>query len=155
MTKIEELLYSMQKRLETEVPELRYIDKERGQLSEGSAEIEFPCVLLDIGEVTCTHEGGGVRMDNIGIVVTVACLRGSSGEDDGDPYTAVGWLERVDSALHGFTAGGFSPLSCTGIKKTVPGGGVECYELTCGTSRETGRRAGECVTVRNVEIEIR
>ena len=69
MTNIVKILSDIQERLVSALPELEYVDKDRGQLSDGNTEIKFPCALLDVKNIDFSLEGKGIRMADIQLVV--------------------------------------------------------------------------------------
>lgn len=134
------------------IPELEYIDKDRGQLSDDGADIAYPCALLDVKEVAYTQEGKGTRMADIQLAVTVAHSQDPSAEET---YNVIGLIEDTDNALHLFCVGDFTPLFCTGVKKMSANGGKECYEMTYRTFAEIGHDTGMTgMVVRDVDIDI-
>lgn len=150
---MEELLLNIQERLGYEIPELEYIGKDRGQLSDGNADIEFPCALLDLKNIDYTQEGNGTRMADIRLTVTVAHSQDPSTEEE---YNVIGLIEDTDTALHLFSVGDFTPLFCTEIKKIAASGGRECYEMTYRTFLEIGHDTGWTKNhIQNVKLDIK
>lgn len=150
---MEELLLNIQERLKHEIPELEYIGKDMGQLSDGNTEMVFPCALLDLKNIGYTQEGNGTRMADIRLAVTVAHSQDPS---TGKGYNAIGLIEDTDTALHLFAVGDFTPLFCTEIKKMTASGGRECYEMTYRTFLEIGHDTGWTKKhIQNVKLDIK
>ena len=147
MTNIKEILSNIQERLRTAVPELAYIDKDRGQLVYGSSAVQYPCALLDVGNIDYTLQGRGVRTADTQVLVTVADLpqttTSSQASEKEEAFRIMDLTERIHTALHLFTAGDYSPLCCTNLKKV------------CRTAFEIGYDTGETtMPMAEVKLEI-
>lgn len=142
MDQIKPILLDVQQRLGSEVPELAYVDKDWGQLSYEKPPVKWPCALLDVKNVTFTQEGRGVQMADTQIIVTVANMRlvasSLAAPKAEDAYRIIELLDRIHAALHLFTAGAYSPLFRTNLRKVVADSSKECYEMTYQTAFEVG-----------------
>lgn len=156
MTNIVKILSDIQERLVSALPELEYVDKDRGQLSDGNTEIKFPCALLDVKNIDFSLEGKGIRMADIQLVVTIAYRHDSSTDTADNTYKAIELLEHADKALHLFTAKEFTPLFCSGVKKTETHEDKECYEMTYRTFIEIAHDTGDSsIIVDDIELEVK
>ncbi len=101
-------------RLDTLVPELRYINHDLGQLEEPRPSVSWPCALLDFDEFEFTDVGGTLRQLGDGFVVIRLGLQQWSGTSN---LKATGIREKglqyyelerkVFDALHGWAPTGF------------------------------------------------
>jgi hypothetical protein len=101
----------IQNRLAQQVPALRYIDEDWGQLDyyEGHPPVQFPCALIDCGDIAVTQMGGRVMLDKISVVIRIADLRLSNTSNAAPQtqktaaYQLFETLQQVICALHGWT----------------------------------------------------
>lgn len=74
-----EIFIAVCDRLKTEVPQLRWIDAEEGQLNTGERPaVAFPCCLIDISYPSCETHMGGRQKINAQIQLRVAFQAGGS-----------------------------------------------------------------------------
>ena len=74
-----EIFIAVCDRLKTEVPGLRWIDAEEGQLNTGERPaVAFPCCLIDISYPSCKTHMGGRQKINAQIQLRVAFQAGGS-----------------------------------------------------------------------------
>ena len=74
-----EIFIAVCDRLKTEVPQLRWIDAEEGQLNTGERPaVAFPCCLIDISYPSCETHMGGRQKIKAQIQVRVAFQSGGS-----------------------------------------------------------------------------
>ena len=74
-----EIFIAVCDRLKTEVPGLRWIDAEEGQLNTGERPaVAFPCCLIDISYPSCETHMGGRQKINAQIQLRVAFQAGGS-----------------------------------------------------------------------------
>lgn len=159
MASIKEIFSDVQGRLETAVPELAYIDKDRGQLTLEKPAVEYPCALLDVRNIDYTQEGHGVQMADMQLIVTVADLRPTEvlpqTQQEEEAFRIIDLLERIHAALHLFSEGGYAPLFRTNLKKVETASPHESYEMTYQTAFEIGHDTGETAKrMTGVRLEI-
>lgn len=102
--------------LETEVPELIYIDKERGQLEkENELLVPKPAVLIAFLRFEWSDIGNGVKEGKGSIQIRTAIenyAESYSGSIDQDAAISFFELnEKIDNALEGFSGDNFSALA--------------------------------------------
>lgn len=128
MDEITTILLGVQDHLGESVPELAYVDKDWGQLSQEKPAVKFPCALIDLKDITFTQTGSGGQVADTQITVTVANLRLTSSSllapNKGDAYQIIGLLAKIHAALHLFSAGDYAPYSgrsCARSSRTAHG----------------------------------
>lgn len=109
---MKELLTDIQNRLLAEVPELKYVDMDWGQLDfyNPHPPVKFPCALIDINSVQWSNVLKKGQMGLATTVITVADLRlsntsGAAPQSQKDKAMEIfDVLEKIHIALHGWTA---------------------------------------------------
>lgn len=131
------IFLEVQQRIETEVPEIKWIDEDSGQL-EGYYErppVLFPCALIDFDDVDFEDLGTGMQMANgiIKIKVGFNPLHQTNNKTPMPVKTKA--LERFDllaklnAALHGWGGEKFTTLSR--IKQvSIKGSPLKIYEVS-------------------------
>lgn len=106
-------------RLKTEVPELRYIDQDFGQLENYTTmpPVSFPCVLIELGEFDFEDFAGKNTQQGQGMVLirfaTEAWSQSNNLATQQIRETALAYYDieqKIHLALHGWRATGFSKL---------------------------------------------
>jgi hypothetical protein len=130
----------IQNRLAQQVPALRYIDEDWGQLDyyEGHPPVQFPCALIDCGDIAVTQMGGRVMLDKISVVIRIADLRLSNTSNAAPQtqktaaYQLFETLQQVICALHGYTGSPdvYGRLVRTAGQRIRRKDGIKMYELT-------------------------
>lgn len=99
-----ELLISICDRLKSEVPSLRWIDAEEGQLEvRERPPVAFPCALVDISYISCKTYTGGRQQVKANVVIRVAFQRVTASSNASAPMPArLSALSRFDTlnAIH-------------------------------------------------------
>lgn len=108
-------------RLSTQVPALKMIDFDMGQLGvlemDVRPSVKFPCALIDISYPRCTDEGGGIQLVEPLIRIRLAFetpLPTDSNATEARRATALAVFDAVDlvySSLQGWSSGVLSDLS--------------------------------------------
>lgn len=132
-----EIMLSIQERL-AGISELKYIDKDWGQLNTAVPAVNFPCCLIDIESVNY-EDGRAMQNATATIVLTIANHRTVSSSvtapNKEKSYYLVELTEEVERKLHLFTNGNFAPLVRTSWKKIETGTTeYECYEMRYTTA---------------------
>lgn len=74
MGQFKDLLLSIQERLAT-VPELKYIDKDWGQLRYEQPAVKYPCALIDLEQAGFSETGKGGQLADVSVTITIADQR--------------------------------------------------------------------------------
>lgn len=110
-------------RLDAEVPELRFIDLDIGQLQMESPPVDFPCALVDISDVDYSSSGRGLQtaISTVTVSIGFQVLAPSdtrAPEDQRmlalDHYRIV---SKVAAALHGYGTDLFTPLCRVALRR--------------------------------------
>jgi hypothetical protein len=113
----------MRDRIAERIPELKYVDKDWGQLYAGPPPaVSFPCALVDVAGIDFTAMHGGRQRARGTFSVTVANLRTGSGSarspQKDDAFKTVELLQGVHNALHMWNGeGNWTPLIRTSLQK--------------------------------------
>lgn len=112
---MEKLIDAIFKQLRTEVPELRFIDINLGQLQLENPPVDWPCALVDVASVD--YQGGDMQSAETVLNVTLGFLvygpsnAGAAPELRQQAMQHYAILRQVAEALHGFRPEGFAPLN--------------------------------------------
>ena len=127
-------------KLEAEIPELRWIDQEEGQLSVPQPPVAFPCCLVDISYPSCETHMGGKQKIRAQVQLKVAFV--SNGQTNAAAPASVrekalkrlDTLNEIHQTLQWWNADGlFNPLRrirCVPEKRTD---GLKVYNVTYET----------------------
>lgn len=130
---------SIQAQLKEQVPDLKYIDKDWGQLDTEYPAVNWPCCLIDIESVEY-GDGRAVQTADATVLLTVADQRTASSSAGAAPaqvaeaYKTIDLAEAIDRKLHLFSNGSFAPLVRRSFKRIAAGTGYECYQMTYVTA---------------------
>lgn len=125
--------------LEAAVPELRYIDLDKGQAEEPGKwqGVDYPAALIDIAFPSCEDTDGRDQQCRVAITVRVVAERLI---DETCNTTPREWRERslrildtvqaVVEALQGFDCGLASNLSRTSQEAEIRGDGLKVYRIS-------------------------
>jgi hypothetical protein len=72
------LLQQLKNKIKAEVPEIRYINQDLGQLEEPRPPVTYPCVLIDMDEFDFSEVGNEPKQMADGFVIIRLCLQTSS-----------------------------------------------------------------------------
>lgn len=127
-----EIMLSIQDRISC-IDDLKYIDKDWGQLNTAVPAVNFPCCLIDIESVSY-DDGRDMQPATANIILTIANHRTVSSSvmapNREKSYYLVELTEAIERELHLFTNGNFAPLVRTSWKKVDTGTvEYECYEM--------------------------
>ncbi len=132
--------------LEREVPELRWIDEDEGQLAivpGARPPVDFPCCLLDIQYSSCRDITDTEQVVSPTVTLRVAFLAcGDTNSKVPGPLRRKA-LERLDvvarihACLQGWTAGDtISPMSRRSTRPSVTAAGIKVYTIIYDTTFE-------------------
>ena len=115
------IFLAIQNRL-SEIPALKYIDKDWGQLQYEQPPVKWPCALIDVANIDFKQLGRGCQQGEADITVTVANIRlvrsSSKAPMRGNAYATIDLLEEIHQALQLFSDGRhFSPLMRTNLQR--------------------------------------
>jgi len=131
------IFLSIQEKL-SEIPELKHIDKNWGQLLHEQPPVKFPCALLDITSVNYSQLGNLAQTANGVFEITIADLRltQSSGKAPRkqNAYSVFDIAESIHQLLHGYTNGEFQPLIRVSLQKLEATSGREVYKASYQTA---------------------
>lgn len=153
-----EILKSVQARLADAFPQVKYIDKDWGQLEQEVPAVGFPCILLDVERVEYTDMGGGWQLADATLTVTVANQRTNASSAHAPSaaknlsYYALELTEQVHRKLQGFHAAVYSPLTRTRFDKVASGARYECYEMRYETQYKCPPAPYSTAPVRHIKI---
>ena len=119
-----EIFIAVCDRLKTEVPQLRWIDAEEGQLNTGERPaVAFPCCLIDISYPSCETHMGGRQKIKAQIQLRVAFQAGGSTNAAAPKLVrehALSCMDTLDNTrlCNGGTAGTFSTrCAASGVRR--------------------------------------
>ena len=131
------IFLSIQEKL-SEIPELKHIDKNWGQLLYDQPPVKFPCALLDIAGVGYEQLGNLAQTGGGAVEITIANLyhTPSSGKAPRkeNAYAIFDIIEIVHQLLHGYTNGEYQPLIRTKLQKLDAAAGYEIYKVVYETA---------------------
>lgn len=156
-----DILLSIQAHLSNQFPGL-WVDKDWGQLNYAQPQVQWPCALIDIGDITYSQMGKGCQLADIQIAVTLANQRTASSSSTApnpeDAYRLVDLLDEVHDSLQFFRAGVSAPLFRTSQKKVFADSSIEAYQLIYQTQYVVGyTESGEtsdAIGPDNLEVKI-
>ena len=118
-----EIFIAVCDRLKTEVPGLRWIDAEEGQLNTGERPaVAFPCCLIDISYPSCETHMGGRQKIKAQIQLRVAFQAGGSTNAAAPKLvrehalSCMDTLDKIHEALQWWNGGNAPPPGCAGKK---------------------------------------
>lgn len=136
---MKQIFLTIQTQLQSEVPELKYIDKDWGQLKYDQPPVKFPCALIDITNVNYSQMGRGYQKADADIIITIANMKlirsSAMAPSKIDSYDTIDILESVHQALQLFSDGQkFQPLQRTNLKKIFNDKDAEVYAMNYKTA---------------------
>ena len=121
------------------LPQLKYVDKDWGQLDVEKPAVGFPCAVIDIDRVDYTDLSAGWQLASGTFIVKVANQRTNPSSAHApsaaknNSYAALELCDDVHLALNGFngshTPSEYAPLVRTGFQKLENGLKFECYAI--------------------------
>ena len=151
------IFLAIQDRL-SEIPALKYIDKDWGQLRFENPPVKFPCALIDMANADFKQMGRGFQQaDPFDIVITVADIRlmrsSAQAPRRENSYAVIDLLGDIHQALQLFSDGQhFSPMMRTNLQRVdmLDKEGAEVYAMTYRTAFTVEKLGKETVEVQAV-----
>lgn len=106
------------------IPNL-YVAEDWGQLSIMQPPVNFPCVLIDIGEAEYSQLSRLSQMVDVELQLTLADIiydgvdQGSPDEEKEREFQIFDLIDQIHAQLHGFNGTDFGPLSRVSIEKNI------------------------------------
>ena len=145
---MKQIFLTIQNKL-AEITNLRYIDKDWGQLQYEQPPVQWPCALIDVTNVDYTQQGRGAQLGNALICITVGNVNpvpsSANAPSRADSYATIDLLDEIHQKLQLLSDGStFQPLMRTNLLKAAANGSYEVYQMTYKTAflvqkNETGK----------------
>lgn len=135
------IIKDLQDMLSESLPNVKYIDKDLGQLDYEQPPVGWPCILIDILEMDIRHLNDLNEKDSPILALTVANKRSASGSAHAPraskekSYETLDLTDQVHRLVQNFSAAGaeYTPLNAESFRKLSAQPGVECYLMTYKT----------------------
>lgn len=121
------------------LPELKYVDKDWGQLTMEKPSVGWPCALVDIEQVEYSELGRGWQLAKGTVMVTVANQRTNASSAHApavakdQSYATLELCDAIHLELQGFSGrhnpSEYAPLVRTSFYKDTDGLRYECYTM--------------------------
>ena len=136
---MKQVFLEIEEKLRAEVPAVKYVDKNWGQLQQGQPPVQWPCVLIDLDHIEYSGTGSAERLARVSLTLTVADRHGvkSSGQAPrrGEAYQILDLLEQVMETLEGWRVPGTSQaLTRERLSKSYSDASHDVYELSYSTA---------------------
>ena len=136
---MKQIFLSIQDRLSTMVPALRYIDKNWNQLNMPQPPVQWPCCLIDLDNIDYSQTSSFDRLADATISLTIATqhnVRSSAkAPSKSDAYDILDVLESVMEALEGWRVPDTTQaLTRTRLQKAYSDQSYDVYTLTFTTA---------------------
>ena len=136
---MKQIFLSIQDRLSTMVPALRYIDKNWNQLNMPQPPVQWPCCLIDLDNIDYSQTSSSDRLADATISLTIATqhtVRSSAkAPSKSDAYDILDVLESVMEALEGWRVPDTTQaLTRTRLQKAYSDQSYDVYTLTFTTA---------------------
>lgn len=129
------ILLNVMERLET-IAELQYVSEDWGQLNFEQPPVNWPCALVDFGEVKYTQAGRQTQQADAILNITVADIRfdGLNTRLPEKNRDRIGELfriiEKVNNVIHGYGTGSHSRFQRIALKKIIREDAVREFLIT-------------------------
>ena len=136
------IIKDIQDMLSHELPNVKYIDKDWGQLGMEQPPVGWPCILIDIEQVEIRPLNDGNEKHKATVVLTVANKRKNSSSAHAPSASKEKSMETIDltddihDLVQHYAADGaeYSPLQVMSFYKLNDLPGAECYAMRYTTS---------------------
>lgn len=132
---LKEVFKDIQERLKT-IPGFRYIGEDWGQLNFEQPPVDWPCALIDLGEVAYTSAGHGRQQTEATVNITIADLRYNGltpnlpQPDQDKSFEIFDLIDKVNACLHGTGGENYSRLCRVSLKKMLREDAVREFVMT-------------------------
>jgi hypothetical protein len=140
---MKQIFLDIDARLQTQVPEIRWIDFDQGQLDQETPPVSFPCALVSFIDSQVLQIGTGLEEENLSIQVRLGFKvreRTHSKANLSLRETALAHLdtvEKVRASLNGLSGTTYAPLQRVGTASEVRGD-YRVYLITFSAVRTVG-----------------
>lgn len=128
---MKDIILAIQEKLNSQVADLKYIDKDWGQLDYDQPPVKYPFCLIDITDIQYSNIAKGLQLASgeVLLVVGVQHLTPSSAQapNKENSHEAVDILKKINDVLHTWSNGNFSNLIRTRTKKLYKSKGLDIY----------------------------
>ena len=136
---MKQIFLSIQDYLAEQVTNLKYIDKNWGQLNIPQPPVQWPCCLIDVASIDYTHTSDLGRLADASIELTIAdhhTVRSSAkAPSKSDAYDILDVIEDVIEALEGYRVPDTTQaLTRTRLAKAYSDQSYDVYTLTFTTA---------------------
>lgn len=137
------IILSIQQQLAGNIPQLRYIDEDWGQLSYEQPPVQFPCALIDIANVDYSQLGEGYQQATANVTILVADMRlinsSARASQRNDAHFILDLLANIHQKLQLFAPNvgnneKAAPLIRITTKKEAADKGTKIYSMTYQTA---------------------
>lgn len=155
---MKQIILDIQDKLVAEVEELKYVDKNWGQLEYDQPPVKFPCVLIDIENVNYTQIGAGCQQAEAIITITICGLQlvrsSALAPNRENSFETLDILDKIFQALQNFSPNNATPLMRTNQRKVLANSSYEVYVTSFATSYNVAKEQNICsVPISNVLIQ--
>lgn len=148
---MKQIFLNIQERIADQVPTLRYIDKNWGQLNIPQPPVQWPCCLIDLDSIDYSQATDRCRLSEASISLTVAdqhTVRSSAkAPSKSNAYDILDVITAIIEALEGYRVPDTTQaLTRTRLQKTYSDQSYDVYTLTFTTAWvEQPNKEGETV----------
>lgn len=167
---MKKLLEDIQKRLQCEIPALKYIDEDWGQLDYfmPNAPVKYPCALINISNINYSNQGKLVQHGLGNIVITIADIKLTNTSSQAPvlqkqaAWKVFDTIEAVHIALHGWNGGSvnapsfYGPLTRTSVTRRKNDDGINLYDIVFAVAikDDSARKTGKKYSPVSIEIKV-
>ena len=154
METVRQIIEDIIERLST-VEELKYVDRDWGQLDCEPPAVKYPCALVDFDHATYQPLMQGAERAEASFNVVVAAQRitpsSSRARRKEDSYATMNLVGKVHAALHLMAKPNYAPLTRRSTDKEALLSGEETYRISYTTSfnikpqQKTTARVEQCI----------
>lgn len=139
---MKDLFIATRSRLKTEVPALKFIDKDKGQLEIDKPPVSWPCALIKIQLPRTESKDDGLTIQDVQALVTVRLGFEFIGNTDGytsDAHVATSLAyfdveQAVYEALQGWSDSTFNKLDRGSVREEISGAGHQSILINYSTA---------------------
>lgn len=135
---MKELLNDILTRIKTEIPQIKYVDEDWGQLDYYSPHppVQFPAAIIDCINATYTNEGKLIQLGDVQVRIRIAdqkltnsSVKAPQAQRD-NAFAIYDLLATIHAKLHGWPANKpYTRLIRQSLKRTVRNDGMRIHEI--------------------------